>query len=230
MGYAFESKLREYNIQPEAENKLRQRCLKFTLKLVTELRSRLPINLKIFEKISFFSVEETLKTIKPSIIDIAEEFQKDASTIDRLMSQWRNIVHMKWTCTTSTLEFWNEVMDYKDAAGNNPFADLSQLAISLLSLPHSNAEIERVFSQMNIVKTKLRNRLSVKTLNAILYIRFGLKRAGKCCYSYTVPDDVLRSIGTKEIYSLGNEASTSTCTTAVDEDQDINILFDNLHD
>lgn len=61
--------------------------------------------------------------------------------MDRLMSQWKNIVHIKWERTSSTVEFWNEVIDYKDAAGNNPFADLSQLAISLLSLPHSNAEL-----------------------------------------------------------------------------------------
>lgn len=82
----------------------------------------------------------------------------------------------------------------QDAAGNKPFADLSQFEISLLSLPYS--KIERVFSQMNIVKTKLRNSPAVKTLNAILYVRFGLKRVGKCCYSYTVPEDVLRCIGT----------------------------------
>lgn len=233
MGYAFETKLREYNLQPEVENNLRQRCLNFTLKLVSELRSRLPINFNILEKVSLFSVEETLKAVKPSLIDIAQEFRVDAATMDRLMSQWRNIVHIKWERTSSTVEFWNEVIDYKDAAGNNPFADLSQLAISLLSLPHSNAEIERVFSQMNIVKTKLRNRLSIKTLNAILYVRFGLKRAGKCCYSYTVPDNVLRSIGTKESYSLENKASTSTCTSAAelaDEDEDINILFSNIVD
>lgn len=233
MGYAFETKLREYNLQPEVENNLRQRCLNFTLKLVSELRSRLPINFNILEKVSLFSVEETLKAVKPSLSDIAQEFRVDAATMDRLMSQWRNIVHIKWERTSSTVEFWNEVIDYKDAAGNNPFADLSQLAISLLSLPHSNAEIERVFSQMNIVKTKLRNRLSIKTLNAILYVRFGLKRAGKCCYSYTVPDNVLRSIGTKESYSLENKASTSTCTSAAepaDEDEDINILFSNIVD
>lgn len=225
--------LREYNLQPEVENNLRQRCLNFTLKLVSELRSRLPINFNILEKVSLFSVEETLKAVKPSLIDIAQEFRVDAATMDRLMSQWRNIVHIKWERTSSTVEFWNEVIDYKDAAGNNPFADLSQLSISLLSLPHSNAEIERVFSQMNIVKTKLRNRLSIKTLNAILYVRFGLKRAGKCCYSYTVPDNVLRSIGTKESYSLENKASTSTCTSAAepaDEDEDINILFSNIVD
>lgn len=86
---------------------------------------------------------------------------------------------------------------------------------------------------MNKVKTKLRNRLSIKTLNAILYVRFGLKRAVKCCYSYTVPDNVLRSIGTKESYSLENKVSTTTCTSAAepaDEDEDINILFSNIVD
>ena len=41
---------------------------------------------------------------------------------------------------------------------------VSHLVVSLLLLPHFNAEIECVFSQINIVKTKLRNRLSVKTL------------------------------------------------------------------
>lgn len=116
-------------------------------------------------------------------------------------------------------------MEYKDAASNNPFADLCHFAISLLSLPHSNADIERVFSQMNLVKTKLRNRLAVTTLNAILYVRFGLKKAEKCCYSYMMPDDVLHCIGTKQSYSSGSQPSTSTTT---DEDQEIDILFKNL--
>ncbi|CAG5004977.1 unnamed protein product [Parnassius apollo] len=182
MGYAFETKLLEYNLQPNATNYLRQRCNNFTLKLVTELRSRLPVNFKIL----------------------------------------RNIVHIKWESLTSTVKFWNEVMQYKDAADNNPFAELCEFAMSLISLPHSNADVERVFSQMSLVKTKLRNRLAVRTLNAILYVRFGLKRAGKCCYSYTVPDNVLRSIGTKEYYDSGSQPSTSA---DVDEDEDLNILF-----
>ncbi|KAI4797407.1 hypothetical protein KUCAC02_025136 [Chaenocephalus aceratus] len=47
-----------------------------------------------------------------------------------------------------------------------------------LSLSHSNAEVERLFRQMSVVKSKLRNRMSLQTLNSILYVRYGLKLAG----------------------------------------------------
>jgi len=74
-----------------------------------------------------------------------------------------------------TIKFWAEVLINKDAGNNNPFSGLAEFALKILSLPWSNAEVERIFSQMNIVKSKLRNAMSIKTLNAILYVRRGLK-------------------------------------------------------
>ncbi|KAF0498865.1 zinc finger protein [Gigaspora margarita] len=44
------------------------------------------------------------------------------------------------------------------------------LASLLLTLPLSNAYVERVFSYQNNIKTKLRNRMSLKTLNDLLII------------------------------------------------------------
>ena len=38
--------------------------------------------------------------------------------------------------------FWSEVWQFRDAAGFNPFQELAQVAVSVLTLPHSNAEIE----------------------------------------------------------------------------------------
>ena len=56
---------------------------------------------------------------------------------------------------------------YRDSAGKNPFEELSKFALKLLSLPHSNGDIERVFSQMNLIKNKTRNRMELPTLNAM---------------------------------------------------------------
>ncbi|KAF0705506.1 Dimer Tnp hAT domain-containing protein [Aphis craccivora] len=64
----------------------------------------------------------------------------------------------------------------KDASETNPFEELCTLAMQLLVLPWSNADVERLFSQMNLVKTKLRNRMGSKLLDSILTIKSGLRR------------------------------------------------------
>lgn len=137
--------------------------------------------------------------------------------------------------TQSTERFWSEVNKYTDATGVNPFHELCELALSVLSLPHSNAEVERLFSQLNIVKTKLRNRLSTSSVSAIIAVKSGLKRVGKCCHSYELPKSVLKQIGTLAVYnrpaSKGSgepSPSTSTSTVAMvmeTEEEEDAILF-----
>lgn len=91
--------------------------------------------------------------------------------IDEILTQYNNIHLINWLNNEDNVSFWAEVLNYKDAAGNYRFLQLASLAIKLLTLPWSNAEVERVFSQMNIVKTKLRNRTHIGTLNSLLHIR-----------------------------------------------------------
>lgn len=71
-----------------------------------------------------------------------------------------------------------------------------------MSLPHSNADIERVFSVMNVVKSKLRNALHLKTINAILLIRTRLTAVNSNCYNYQLPADILSKIGSSEKYNV----------------------------
>lgn len=40
--------------------------------------------------------------------------------------------------------------------------ELAKFAISVLILSHSNAEVERIFSQLNVMKSKRRNRMETK--------------------------------------------------------------------
>ena len=66
-----------------------------------------------------------------------------------------------------------------------------------------NSEVERVFSQMNIVKNKLRNRMQAKMANALLAVRYGLKRSERSCFEYGIPPNIASKIGTSEVYSTG---------------------------
>ena len=107
------------------------------------------------------------------------------------------------------------------------------MAVSILSLPHSNAEVERLFSQLNIVKNKLRSSLSLKSVNAVLAVRNGLKRLEKDCYMYDIPKSVLEKIGTMAAYSesystpstsTASASSFSTIPTLVEEDDELNFF------
>jgi len=110
-----------------------------------------------------------------NIFDFIKIFEYFKIThIDEFKSQIDNIHLIQWEHITDTVKFWAEVLVYKDAGKNNPFNSPALFAIQILSLPWSNAEVERAFSQMNIVKTKLRNRMHLNTLNAMLSIRFVL--------------------------------------------------------
>jgi hypothetical protein len=107
---------------------------------------------------------------------------------------------VQWSETKNTELFWVEVALYRHASNENPFSDIINLAFKILCLPHSNADIERMFSVMDIVKNKLRNKMKLPLLNNILNIKFGLKRVGKCCNNYLLPDHIIKVIDTKESY------------------------------
>lgn len=149
--------------------------------------------MEILQQMSLFSVGETLKHNKSltQMTKLADLLGYCPATIDKMINQWRSIHLQKWGEITNTVAFWAEVKQFRDSAGMNPYEDLASAAVSVLSLPHSNAEVERLFSQMSVIKNKLRNRMSLQTLSSILYIRYGLRLAGDACYEHKLPDKVL---------------------------------------
>lgn len=168
------------------------------------------------------SVENTLRQGKDNkIADLASELGFEEENIDKLLQQWHNINYIQWNATSNVIEFWSEVRSYKNSAGINTFKELSDLAISALSLPHSNASVERAFSAMNIVKNKLRNKMDVNTLNSILFIRNYLKIINKNCYSYELPTHVIAAIrkNTEKPDLSHPSTSASPCVTNKDEEE-----------
>ncbi|CAD6204112.1 GSCOCG00009869001-RA-CDS, partial [Cotesia congregata] len=183
LGSGFELKIIELKekkaITEQQEKELRERCIKFLIKLVHELRSRLPDNIQILQKTNLLACQNVLKVHKESLTPLLEHLNYSSTTISLIETQWNAIHFTKWTEVNDTVQFWTEVKEYKDATGTNPFQELSDFAFSILLLPYSNAEVERVFSAMNLVKTKLRNKMNSEMTNALLTIRAGLKRCGK---------------------------------------------------
>nr|CAI5851669.1 unnamed protein product [Callosobruchus analis] len=193
LGYLFESQMRKMKDNGFGnEQHIRERCHLFLKTPIKEIINRMPKNFEILKNVSTISVQR--------IIPLLHFFNKSPSDIEIIESQWEKFHLIKWQNINDTCEFWYKVLQYKDSDNVHVFKELAEFAFSILSLPYSNAEVERLFSMMNIVKSKLRNQLSLQSLNAILSIRCGLKREGKCCESYELHTNMYKNIKTNESY------------------------------
>ncbi|XP_062141313.1 uncharacterized protein LOC133849326 isoform X2 [Drosophila sulfurigaster albostrigata] len=203
LGYDFEKEVKSMNIESVEEMEIRECCSGFVVELAKQLKQRLPDNFNILKQIDAFSVENILKIKKKQISPILEYFR--TPNIDKIERLYNDITLVEWENVDDTVKFWAEVLKYRDSGGNCRFQELASVALQMQSLPWSNADVERVFSQVNLIKTKIRNSMSVETLNAILSIRYGLRRHNMCCFNYNVPPSCLSTIEDKKFYPIDDD-------------------------
>ncbi|CAG4970092.1 unnamed protein product [Parnassius apollo] len=219
LGHLFESHASNSNLSPQAISNIKKRCIDFSVKLVQEIQNRIPSNYEILAKVTLLSPENTLKQIKDphALVGLARELGFDDQKTDKIVQQWKTIQFIEWETAGDSVKFWAQVLKYKNAAGVNTFRELADLAIVAMSLPHSNAEVERLFSVMNTVKNKLRNRMCSLTLNSIIMIRNQLKIKKKNCHNYVLPPEVLKKIK-KTVKPLKQIVTPSTSSSPIDEE------------
>ena len=73
------------------------------------------------------------------------------------------------------VHFWASVLNLKNACGERVFEKLANFALAALTLPISNAVVERAFSVMSCIKCRRRNRLQLIMLEALMRLRIHLK-------------------------------------------------------
>ncbi|CAN8028606.1 unnamed protein product, partial [Ixodes persulcatus] len=95
-----------------------------------------------FSRRHHFYRSKTLCVMKEPSIPLLEAMAVPPETIEKIKNQWRKITLLNWEQISSTQSFWCEVHSYKDACFENPFTELAGLAMSMLVLPYSNAEVE----------------------------------------------------------------------------------------
>lgn len=90
----------------------------------------------------------------------------DRMNRDEVESQLRKLLTRKltdispdFTEKVSPEEFWIVVRRMENQNGQKRFYDLANLSLRALISPTGNADIERIFSVMTIVKNKIRNRM-----------------------------------------------------------------------
>lgn len=172
------------------------RCLDFYIELCIEINKRFNFENPVMEYISIFDPNVAVSGEVGSIVkNTVTFFPHLVNNIEKLNSEWRLLADMesiKLYNLNSMEEFWGEVVRAKNELNNPVFPHLSMLVKGILSLPHSSAAAERVFSQLFLIKNKIRNRLDIGTCESILHTKALLN--DDTCYTWVPPSDLLKKI------------------------------------
>ena len=192
LGYAANLIIDQAQLSPQVILKIKEVCFRFLKELANQLRKRLPENFFVLKNLDMLSPKNATSQMKNSILPFASNFSSVVPNLDQLEKEWMLLQTRTWTKTNNVISFWSEVKDAQNADGEPTFGNISKFALSVLALPFSNAAVERTFSRMNAVKSKLRNRLLLKTTNAILQIRSGLAWKKEDCCSFEPSKEMIK--------------------------------------
>ncbi|XP_050063253.1 uncharacterized protein LOC126552585 [Aphis gossypii] len=174
--------------------------------------NRLPDNLQIIEKIKYLSPAECFNQFsRPKFSELPIELAGHIN-IDAIESQWRQLGSFKYNelitdtpiNNISMVKFWIHLSQITTASGDHKFDELCQFALKIISLPISNAVVERMFSIMNVTKTKIRNRMGQQMLVALIRIKIHNQVKKNCCNTFTPTANMLKEFNTKMYNSDDN--------------------------
>ena len=186
-----------YRIDPTTINNVKLRCREFYVKLCEEIKKRFDMSDPLLYYVSFFEPEvllnrntrDTVQSLSDLVALTPRIYKGDLQILD---NEWRALDHNPIEIDPKTCEvvpFYQQLglLKYDEEF---LFKNLSTFALQILSLPVSNADAERLFSKLNLVKTDIRNKLSVETLRALLTISEAVEE-DEACYTFMPSEAML---------------------------------------
>lgn len=156
------------------------KCKDFLQTSCIQLKKRYDFNDPVLFLLNCLNPKEVLSnTARESTSSIQNLIQRlprivnseNENEIQVLDDQWRSLSLESFTNVITeekdTDKFWSKLYNYKHDE-IFPYKELAKFFLSVLSLPHSNADCERMFSKINRTKTTSRNRMITDTVSATL--------------------------------------------------------------
>ncbi|VEN37309.1 unnamed protein product [Callosobruchus maculatus] len=175
----------------------RLRVLDFYVELCKQIKSRFNFKDPYLKFIANFCPRTALSGNIGSIAILASElFPGLITDLENLNTEWRLVADLSSFEQYQDLpaqQFWLKVFETKNELNMPMFPNLSKFVKGIFSLLHSSASAERVFSQLNLLKTKTRNRLEVITCDSILQAKQHL--GDQTCCTWTPSSSLLKRKG-----------------------------------
>lgn len=185
----------DHNLSKDQLHFFRLRCLEFYVEACNQIVQRFPLKNNPLSKFIFLDPTIVKSGSIQSIVDVAILFPNIISEnlLQKLDTEWRllrNTTEIQ-LLPDETILFWQKVKDIQSGDGTPMFTILTNFVFTIFCLPHSSANVERIFSDYNLTKTKLRASLGTETISALLHTRQYLQ--GKTCYDFVVEKELLKA-------------------------------------
>jgi hypothetical protein len=160
--------------------RVKQACLDFLIELIKQIRSRFDMRSPIFRLVEFLIPSNAVKCSPTSLHELFSTFPYLVEVADVVSAdlEWRKQSLEESTVLTpdeSSIIFWQKRLNAKAINGFLKYPNLRKVVACMLSLPFSNASVERVFSLLNLIKTHSRNSLKRETLVGLMHTHEGMK-------------------------------------------------------
>ena len=189
-GQCFFSQLLNDPLQDESCTiRFKSDCFKFLLELSLQMKKRLLLNenaISVKLNVLGIKIALNLKRSPTSIDPLAVHFPHiiPQNKLNEFDDQWRAFrISAKELAVSAkcTSEYWHNLGLVKDGLDNLKFSLLSYFMTTMTVLPHSSAAVERIFSQINCMKTKLTSFLKTETVKNRLLAKQSITRKNQAC-------------------------------------------------
>lgn len=195
----------EQNVSGEQLHLFRLRCIEFYVEACTQITNRFPLKNNQLKVMNFLDPTEVKSGNIASIANVVALFPHliKIEKLQELDTQWRMLRNVREIrgFSDDLQEFWQQVKKITTGDGLT-FSTLTTFVFDTLCLPHSSANVERIFSAVNLMKTKQRNALNTETITGLLHCKQYLKDNN--CYNFPIAGRLVSKMQKDTIYKTGN--------------------------
>lgn len=199
-------------VTTEELSRFYQACHSFLVEAVSQIQTRFSLDDSIHKVVGCINPRNASTLSPPSLAFLFDELPQLKQFVDKklLDEEWRkHYLDEELSSQLHFTKYWDIVFSRKNAAGLPCYPNLTVAMSTLLSLPFSNASVERFFSQLNLTKTSQRSSLKNETVRGLMHAVYHLKKMSTSAHSMNIDE--------KLIQAVSNVKSDATCSEDVNQ-------------
>ncbi|XP_076066039.1 uncharacterized protein LOC143039686 [Oratosquilla oratoria] len=167
-----------------------EKCKSFYIVLCQQIKKRFNLENNLWRMASYLNPPKFLNPRSRESLPSFQEFVDMVpriydGNVQQLDNEWRSVDWYDLSDIKNTSEitiFYERLLTYEDSLGIKKFKTIAAFALTVLSLPTSNSDAERMFSKLSSIKNKKRNKLCVSTMSNLVTISEEVAKVG--CMNY----------------------------------------------